>query len=141
MRSDHALLAQRVEVGLAESEESAVHLVVVGTENRRRLVESRLMSRELDRHASASGGRYRAVHRMLEGNHHVPRVQVLVLERIPQIADGPRSEVMLLENLRGLGRRALADPFLQEGVDVVAVGPSVARARLESRIRDQLRAT
>src|SRR5206468_3867302 len=93
-----------------------------------------LMSRELDRHASASGARDRAVHRMLEGNHHVPSVQVLVLERIPQIADGPRSEVMLLENLRGLGRRALADPFLQEGVDVVAVGPSGRRKNEPSSI-------
>ncbi len=43
VRSDHAVLTQRVGVGLSEPEESPVDVVVVGAENRGRFVECRLM--------------------------------------------------------------------------------------------------
>src|SRR5262249_40428233 len=64
---------------------------------------------------------------------------MLVFECLAQIADGTGREVMGLKNLRGLGRRALAHPFLQQRVDVLAMGPAVARARLESRVFGELR--
>src|SRR5262245_15249272 len=77
---------------------------------------------------------------MLDRHHHVARVEMLVVEDFSEVADGPGRDLVRLEDLYRLRRGALANPFLKERVDLLAVGTTASRARIEPRIGRQLRA-